>query len=491
MGGALGVVLALAACSSGGDSDPPAAAAEDGRVTTTAADRASAAAPIETVAGDGFRVAAPGDWRVEPDDSTGRVHIEGAGGERMVLAPLFVATDLTAASAGVLLQTMAGELLPASWGEPTAIGERAVRMIGTSGSRTAVATLAWATSEHGSAGFAAAATADDWEGAAPALAEVLQSFQVVGPADEGGATATTSYQTWRDPTEGAFTVEIPTGWSAAGGMLRPCPVILQGAVEVRSPDGIYLKYGSDYPYFVNDEAGAQFGLGVGDTWPQPCGYASPVAPYSPGAQFVLDYLAPNVPGVEILAVRDRPDLAGQLDAGGLVSYDAGEVEYRYPDRGGTVRGQVLAVTEQTTIGAVGTWDVWRIVIAEGPEARYEEALAAGTHLAESFTFDPTWARAQQQLTADQSRIMAETADAISRTMSEGYWGRQAALDRIFERQSMATLGVEDYQDPVTGDTYRLDTGPTHYWVDPSGTIVGTETSAAPTVDFRELLLLDA
>src|SRR5690606_12069804 len=135
------------------------------------------------------------------------------------------------------------------------------------------------------------------------------------------------------------------------------------------------------------------------------------APYAPGAEFVLSYLAPEVPGVEIIDVRDRSDLAATLPGTGVIRYDAGEVEYRYPSDGGTVRGIVLAITEETTMGGVGTWDVWRIVIAEGPEPRYDEAVAAGRHLVASFAFDPVWAQAQAQLTADQSRIMAEANDA--------------------------------------------------------------------------------
>lgn len=481
---AVALILAIALAGCAGDGGRADAAA-----TTIAPSTSGVAPPAATPSfadhhGDGFSLVAPDTWGVDADEA-GRVVVTGDAGERIVLVPLFAQGSLAAAAAAAILDRVADDALDAAWRAPETLADRVVRMVGTVDGGTAVAMLAWVSSESGSAGFASVASAPDWDAAAPVLAGVLDSFSVTGPPL--GRAATPPFVTWRDPSEGAFTVDVPAGWTASGGMVRPCPIILQGAVEVRSPDGIYLKYGSDYPYFVDEAAGAQFGLGVGDTWPQSCGYQSPVAPYAPGAQFVLDHLAPQVPGVEILDVRDRADLAGQLASAGLTSYDAGEVEYRYEDDGVARRGIVLAITEHTTLGGVGTWDVWRIVIAEGPVTHYDDAVAAGTRLAESFAFDPTWAQAQAQLTAAQSQILAEMSDAISRTMSEGYWGRQAVMDAIFERQSMATLGVEDYLDPVTGTTYRLDTGPSHYWVDPSGTIVGTDTSAAPDVDFREII----
>jgi hypothetical protein len=297
-----------------------------------------------------------------------------------------------------------------------------------------------------------------------------------------------SYQSFTDPTEGAFTAELPEGWTTEGAITRPCPTLTQGYVRALSPENDqFIKLGNDYPWFTLPA----FGLPEGGTYPHPCGYQSPVAAYLRGAQFVTDYLLPSYyNNAEIIEVRDRSDVAASLGAVGFQSFDAGEVEYRYTSEGETYHGVALVVTEllQTDIG--GAWDVWRLVQAEATEERFADAVGHALHMTETFRIDESWALGQEQMTREQSQIIADMNDSISSTISEGYWGRQATYDAIFERRADADLQVEDFVDPVTGQSYELESGPEYYWIDPSGTIVGTDTSVAPTIDFRELLHID-
>ena len=48
------------------------------------------------------------------------------------------------------------------------------------------------------------------------------------------------------------------------------------------------------------------------------------------------------------------------------------------------------------------------------------------------------------------------------------------------------MEVEDLTDE-NGNTFRVDSGSSYYWIDPSGTIVGTDTHTQPDVDFRQLV----
>jgi hypothetical protein len=205
---------------------------------------------------------------------------------------------------------------------------------------------------------------------------------------------------------------------------------------------------------------------------------------------MTDLVLPNYPNAEIIQIRDRPDVAASLGAVGFQSFDAGEVEYRYTSQGVKYHGVSLVVTEhfQTDIG--GSWDVWRLVQAEATEERYSDAIAHALHMVETFRIDEEWAQGQAQMTADQAKIIADLNDSMSNTISDGYWGRQATYDAIAERRADADLQVEDFVDPVTGQSYELESGSEYYWIDPSGTIVGTDTSVAPTIDFRELLHID-
>jgi hypothetical protein len=371
------------------------------------------------------------------------------------------------------------------WAEPVAEGD-AWKMTGTMGEEVVVASLSWVAEENGTAGtlYLAAAPASDYDDRRADFARIFSSFALAGPPLEDAEVGT---ERWTDPVEGAFSVEIPSGWHAEGGTSRPCPTLVQGLVEVTSPDGeIYLAGGDAFPFFT--EPIPAFGLPEGSTYPHPCGYTSPVAQYAPGNEFAIRYLLPEVaPGFRVVRNRPQPAVAGRLASYGLNSYAAGELEYVFRKGGVAHRGIVWTITERISAGSAANWHVWRLFLAHGPRARYEEALHAGIHLVRSLRINPRWARMQAELTAAQSAIIADMGEDISNTISEGYWGRQAILDEIDLRRSNAILEVEDYEDPVTGETFRLDSSPEYYWINSQGDIVGTDTDATPDVDFRRLV----
>ncbi len=123
---------------------------------------------------------------------------------------------------------------------------------------------------------------------------------------------------------------------------------------------------------------------------------------------------------------------------------------------------------------------------ESLEARAQEILE---HMVQTFAVNPQWAAMQQNITANTSKIVAETQQQVSSLISDSYWRRQGTMDEISRRRSNAILGVEDVADPVTGRELKVESGSNYYWVDQRGTIVGTQTNTVPTLDFRELIRL--
>lgn len=459
---------------------------------TSACSSPSATDPVAEAPGydpwdqDGVSLQHPKGWNVEIDDENGTVSIEGTGGEQLYIRPFFTSVSLTDKSAGAALEEVAPSLIGAQWGAAEG-SEPAIRMSGTIDDHDALAAIAWINSDEGSAGHIYAASSPNYEVSQEMFVRILESFRLTGSTQ---APAGPEYQTFSDPTEGAFTAELPSGWDVEGAVVRPCPTLVQGFVHASSPDrNAYIKLGSDYPWFT--EPAPSLFLPEGSTYPHPCGYSSPVLRYLPGDSFVTEWLLPQtLPEASIVRAESRPDLAGQLTSFGLNSYDAGEVEYTWNDNGELRRGLIVVITERFSFGGSGAWAVWRLAQAEASEAAWSQTLAAGEHLVATFRIDPGWAQSQAQLTAAQSRIIADMGEAVSRTISDGYWGRQATYDAIFEARSDATLEVEDFADPVTGETYTLDSGPEYYWIDPAGNVIGTDTSAKPDIDFRELIRID-
>jgi hypothetical protein len=323
------------------------------------------------------------------------------------------------------------------------------------------------------------------------MARVMQSFSLHGaPVD---SSTKTRYSVFKDPREGAFSMEVPEGWKVQGGTTRPSSVLIQGSVQATSPDGATFVYAGDtFPVYTEPNALlAQAGIGPGGTYTGPDGYHSPVQPYSPGTAFLTAYLVPQRTGgsFQVLRNTDASALAARLDTiAGVNQFDAGDLEYSFSKRGQPYRGGAVCITEELTAPATKLWHVWRLLLFEAPEGREQEAASVLVHMAETFRIDQQWAAAQAQTTAQQSRILADEQSATSKSISDGYWGRQAALDDISRRRSNATLGVVDVVDPA-GSSFKVENGSNYYWIDDRGSVVGTQTSTRPDVDFRQIVAL--
>jgi hypothetical protein len=442
--------------------------------------------------GEGFAVEFPGDWNITKETS-GRVTVSGTPGERVVLWPVFVPRPLDDAGAARVAAGLAAKALPGfSWNEPFAAGTGVARLTGSSRTATAVSLFAYSRSRAGSAGYfyVAAAPRRRFDRLAPTFARIVGSFEARGEPVKRPKAA--RFTRWRDPAEGAFSVEIPEGWSASGGTERPSSLLVQATVRAVSPDSQITALMTDaLPLYVEPNQVLEFaGIREGGTYTDPTGFNSPVRGYDPGAGYVRDYVLPaRVPGAEITRIRTSPELASQLATYGINTYDAGEIEYRFERNGVRYTGGALCVTERISLQGYSGWHVWRLFLVEAPSQRYGEAVAALRRLADSFRIDADWARRQSETTTRQAAIISQMGDDIRDTLTSGYWERQRVLDALGERRSRATLEVEDVTDQATGATYRVESGSNYYWIDPRGTIVGTNTDTRPDVDFRELVEL--
>jgi hypothetical protein len=91
------------------------------------------------------------------------------------------------------------------------------------------------------------------------------------------------------------------------------------------------------------------------------------------------------------------------------------------------------------------------------------------------------------MTMASAKIEHEKSVAISKTISESYWKRSESESELSRRRSNATLGVEDVIDERTGREMKVESGSNYYWLDDRGTVVGTNTSDSPGIEFRALI----
>lgn len=324
------------------------------------------------------------------------------------------------------------------------------------------------------------------------MARILESFRLQGRPDESPARPVVQHTRWTDPRERAFSLEFPSGWRVSGGAFRPSTLLVQSEVQATSQDGaLTLTLGDAFPIYVEPSPLLAFGgIQPGGTYADATGYRHPVAPYTPGATYAVQAILPRRVGAfRVLRQVARPELARQLVSLGMNHFDAGEVEYAFQRGGQAFRGWLLCITERVAAPQVMNWHVWRLCLAEAPEARFEEAGAALQHAVSTFRIDPAWAEGQARLTAAQTRIITEMGEATSRTILETGRFRSETLDAIHHRGALARRGVEEVVDPHTGEKRTVSSGSNYYWVDPRGTVLGTDTDTRPNLDFRALTRL--
>lgn len=466
-------------------SNTPASTAPESSLTAASPSSPSAGLVAKDAPGR-YRISVPADWQVS-QDSNGRV-IAGDGSTQLTVWPFFTTvasfgTSNAAAAMDRWLPAVAPGVTFTS-AVPTTSG---IIARGSSADGDALALVDWQSLSQGTSGVAAVVVSPHLADLTGTIADVLGSFVPEGAPDSGGAAApSVSFTAWTDPSEGAFSADMPTGWTIDGKVVRRS-LLIQSYMTAASPDGaIRIYMGDAFGYYVEPTSTLAYaGLGEGDTYTATDGSTWPIMRYHPGASFLADVLLPSTgQNIVVTKTTNRPDIAAAIPTIGINRFAAGEVDYTVGDR----VGHGMVVTEEVTMGISAAWDPWRVILVTAPPAQMAEASAVVTRMASSFKIDPQWATSQAKATAAQSKIMADQNAAVSGIISDGYWGRQATSDAISVRRERANLDVVDLTDG-SGNAYRVDAGSDYYWIGSDGSVVGTTTSAAPAADYRALLEL--
>lgn len=458
----------------------------------------------------GFSVSAPRSWKVESDRATGRARLTGPRSEEILAWPVFVTARLDATSARALLSRLADKLVSrVQWAGADSPKPGVARARGLAGpGRPAVALLTWATGPEGTAGQVFfAMSGDGGPIAEEVLAKILGSFRATGAAAGAGAPGGLTYVRWKEPTEGAWSVEVPKGWKVTGGLKRFAPTDVRGEVVVTSPDKrIRVSAGDcDLPTFTEpNPTGVALGFKEG-TWYSPSGTQKFMirrflTGLEVGREYVSKRIGQSVTELEVVKERERPELVAALNEaikknaqpGQSGRATAGEVAFKGQLEGSPCVGSYFVGTRGTTLEVAGIDPIslWNVVLLYGYAATKEKADVAASvldRLVKSFEYSPEWVRMQQNITIESARIVHETNEDISKKLSESYWRRAASESEISRRRSNATLGVEDVTDPGSNMTYKVESGSNYYWLDDRGYIVGTDTPGAPSVEYRELV----
>ena len=462
----------------------------------------------------GFSVELPAGWSVTPDRSSGRINLAGPKDEQVVIWPIWAPQGLDEATAGEILDQLAGKIgvdvrLPRGWQAPQRAGPDVVRAIGKNGDRAGIIMLSWVSSARGAAVFLFVIAAPDrfFRQEEESFSRILHSFRVTGGKSQAANTipaihSEIHYVSWTDPLEGAFTIQVPEGWSVEGGMIHRNALDPRTVVVLKSPDGAITLSGGDaeLPGFVlpNPQWASVFPEG---SWYSPgAGIQWQVRRYTPAVPFGEQYLKLKLNGVcaelTIQDRRERPDLAQVMDRQAAsasqmarVTNSAGEIAFTCSLNGQPKQGYLLVTTQLVQSGVLNLWYAKDLLGYLASPGRAKEAETVLAHVAQSVQVNPQWVARQQQTNMQVSHIASETQAQISDTIMSSYWNRQAALEETQRRVENSILGTTDVVDPATGERKRIESNSNYYWINNRGGIVGTQTDSTPGLDFRQLTRL--
>jgi len=324
------------------------------------------------------------------------------------------------------------------------------------------------------------------------LIRVLYSFNYEPELMEPDNVGITQMETWTDPNEGAFTIEIPTDWTVedGSGLIRPY-IDACYRVYAYSQDGARgFLFESPYEYIFVEPAWVLelSGYTQGSLYDLSEGLFRPmmVWEYLDASAYITNILEPVFEQQNIVGqgVVNRPDVVSSYTELPWVS-EVSAAEETFVD---SLTTHVCVVSDQRQVSdGVGVWAV-ALAYYWAPTEDIELVEKIVNEMIDSFTLNPTWATNEQKQVALRGGIISQTGDDIANSINSAYKMRSETLETTVNKFSNAILGLEDVYDPETSAHWTVPSGLDNYWSDIYGNIYGTGSYTPPTYndEWKEL-----
>jgi len=344
----------------------------------------------------------------------------------------------------------------------------------------------------------------DWGRVAIVACVVLLNLKPSAASAPGGGE-TLAFETWREPNEGAYTIDVPRGWRVSGGIRRVTPVDVRSALGVVSPDGAIRIFIGDYdlmPRRELDRAGQMAGLREG----QVLG-GSLIARYQSGVQVAEGYPAwklcrqARITQSGILR-RETETLNNQVAQYGrsmatAASASVGEAIFHCPEGEGFVMATTVLARPAQGRG-VSVWTVYQLsgFLTRDPQRAFFAKYVLSQMLA-SQRMNHEWEVRASQAAGKYASSVMQMSDAITRTTiqhakqqaalgSAGGWNHPNTGDvpkikqdpHVEEQRDIANRGTRQVCDDV-GTCKTVDNSWTTVFHDNSGNVRPGSASGYP------------
>lgn len=308
---------------------------------------------------------------------------------------------------------------------------------------------------------------------------------------------------FQDPSEKAFTMDVPQGWTVKGGLFRMGYSDERVMVDATSADrSISIRFGDvSVPTYTSP---SQYHPREGEIYDLGAQAQMVVERYRTGPEFAVLYTESRFAKL-CRNLRSDPQDAGftvpdfvPMDAG--ISQSSGGQTAFHCD---TDAGPRIAYAYSKT---ARSGDIWQAAVlvsylaAPGQVAAAQEIIV---HAAKSFHLNPEWVEYQKRMDAEglqyqrarqQQRIMelqqqVQQFESKMRAMQDqvkAFERRQDAQAHQVESFTNTLVGLTPTTDPLTGENRLVWTGPKdNYWVNGAGQVVNSTN--APAAGWTQLL----
>jgi hypothetical protein len=322
---------------------------------------------------------------------------------------------------------------------------------------------------------------------------------------------------WSDPTERAFTVNVPAGWRINGGTHRIAPIDARSFVSAESPDGKIRVFVNDPDVLPRQEPHPLYvrqGYIEGRAVQGPAGPLF-VERFKSGAQFAQEFtlqkMCPRAVPLASFDLREETQRMNQQIAqaaarvGAHVQSSAGEFTYRC----GEQTGYTTSVTVDAFINPQGphTWSVEKLSGYLSDRGEVDVARYVMNAMVATFQIDPAWQSQYERQIQDTTGTLMEISNRITQnsiqmaqqSMQQNMkmvQQRQQQFDQInqmrqssFQRQQDSQSKIANgWSDTILGQVHGCDdlgrcaTIPNdsqYNWVDRSGNVVPGPSDGSP------------
>jgi hypothetical protein len=301
-----------------------------------------------------------------------------------------------------------------------------------------------------------------------------------------------SWITVRDPAEQAFSIDVPRGWKAQGGVLRKGPLDPRVQVDMTSPDGRIAMRVGDWavpPFTVPSGQMERLGFTEGRVYaPGHPPTATIVARYRTGAEFAPFYARARFSKMcEAFEPKSIKAIDPVFSAAreGPMTTTAGEAIYRCLQNGQEKMAYVYAETALYQSNGMANWRMGSLLSFLAPKEQANATYRLIFQSAASFSENPQWHLKQAQITAANVDAALKIFHQSLQQTEARYQQWSSSMARQGQSFSDVLNGHTLTVDPSTGQQREVWTGTgSTRWIDGLGNVVSSNLS--PGTSFRAL-----